>query len=155
MPEALISSTTSSSPGSGSGKSRNSTLRLPANTTPFMATSRNGAPRLRPKSTTESRSREGPRTARASAGSAKPWRSGAAPGTVSCALRCQGVQHEPIEPNAPVSGPLSPEEVCRELAEAIARTEELGQAILTNLHDAERELEDMRQGPAFRSRPEP
>src|ERR687893_1349581 len=39
MPEALISSTTSPGPGVGSGKSRISTLRSPARTTPFMRTS--------------------------------------------------------------------------------------------------------------------
>ena len=36
MPEALISSTTSPGPGAGSGNSRISTRRSPANTTPFM-----------------------------------------------------------------------------------------------------------------------
>src|SRR4051794_30882871 len=36
MPDALISSTTSPGPGTGSGKSMISSLRLPGNTTPFM-----------------------------------------------------------------------------------------------------------------------
>src|SRR5215210_2595571 len=36
MPEALISSTTSSGPGVGSGKSISSSSRSPRNTTPFM-----------------------------------------------------------------------------------------------------------------------
>jgi hypothetical protein len=68
-------------------------------------------------------------------------------------LRCQGVQNELIEPVEPASPPISPEEAWRELAEAIMRTEALGQAILANLDDAERELEEIRQGPACRSRP--
>jgi hypothetical protein len=37
MPEALISSTTSSGPGEGSGKSRYSILLSPTNTIPFIA----------------------------------------------------------------------------------------------------------------------
>jgi hypothetical protein len=75
-------------------------------------------------------------------------------GTLSCALRCQDVDNEPIEPAEPVPLPVNPEEVRRELTAAITRTATLGQAIVANLDDAEQELEEIRHGPAFRSRPE-
>src|SRR5215208_295780 len=45
MPEALISITTSPGPGAGSGKSRISTRRSPASTTPFMASTLRSRPR--------------------------------------------------------------------------------------------------------------
>jgi hypothetical protein len=55
------------------------------------------------------------------------------------------VQREPIAPVEPVLPPISPEEVCRELTEAITRTETLGQEIVANLDGAERELQDIRR----------
>jgi len=59
--------------------------------------------------------------------------------------RCHGVQREPLEPLEPVPRPISPEAVCRELTEAITRTETLRQRIVANLDDAEREIEAIRQ----------
>jgi hypothetical protein len=60
------------------------------------------------------------------------------------------MQDKPIQRIEPLT--ISPEEVCRELDKAITRTESLGHAIVTNLDEAERELDEIRQGPAFRSR---